>query len=140
MEESVTMLTSNKLLLTLILGSLTLFGCDNPHIQQTAKNLGIDEVGNLGSEMLLTTLKAECDNQLNNNAAFADLILTPEQKANLCQCTGNQIKTSMSSEALLTLAKNGSIDSQVIIDKVAEAMAICTSRDPKVQTVNPDEV
>lgn len=133
------MISTHKLF-ALIIGGALLVGCDNPHVQQTAKNLGIDEVSNLGSEMLLTTLKTECENQLNNNAAFTDPILTPEQKANLCQCTGNEIKTTLSPEALLTIVKDGSVDSQVIIDKVAEAMAICTSRDPKVETVNPNEV
>ncbi len=133
------MFSKNKLF-AIIIGAAFLVGCDNPHIQQTAKNLGIDEVGNLGSEMLLTTLRTECENQLNNNAAFTDLILTAEQKANLCQCTGDEIKTTLSSEALLSIVKQGSIDSQVIIDKVAKAMAICTSRDPKVDTVNPNEV
>ncbi|MDO4224026.1 MAG: hypothetical protein Q4D05_08400 [Acinetobacter sp.] len=115
---------------------ITLTACDHPNVQQTAQNLGVESITDIGKNMLINAVQAECENQLQNNAEFANIILTAEQRANLCGCTANELKENLSQEKLASIISNGTIDTQAMSDVITGAMATCTARQPNSTASN----
>lgn len=126
-------------LMIAMLSAFALTACDNPNVQQTAKNLGVENITDIGTNMIANAVQTECENQLQNGGEFADLILTAEQKANLCGCTANELKVSLSQDKLAGFIKNGAVDTQAISDVVTGAMATCTAKQPNVATSQANE-
>lgn len=123
-----------------IVSLLVLTACNDPNIQQTAKNLGVENITDIGVNMLANAVQSECENQLQNNKAFTDLVLTAQQKANLCGCTADELKTNLSQDKLSSFIKDGSIDTQAISGVVTRAMATCTARQPDIATVSNEDL
>ena len=111
----------------LALSASALMACNDPNLQQTAQNLGMESITDIGANMLANAVQVECENQLQNGDAFADLVLTPEQKANLCSCTADELKANLSQDKLAGFIKDGAIDTAAISGVVTKAMAVCTS-------------
>lgn len=97
-------------------------------MEQTAKNLNLDQLKEVSTNLLVNAAKTECDNQLNNQeGGVADLVLTPDQKANICDCVVNELKHNLNAQTLQNLTKEGNIDTSVITGMVTGAMATCTA-------------
>lgn len=119
-----------KYVLWVVLFSAFLTACNDPNIQQTAKNLGVENLTDIGVNMFANAVQTECENQLQNNEAFANLVLTEGQKANLCGCTADELKANLNQDKLSSFIKDGSIDTKAISGVVTGAMATCTARQP----------
>lgn len=117
---------------------LILTACNDPNIQQTAKNLGVENITDIGVNMFANAVQTECENQLQNNEAFANLVLTEGQKANLCGCTADELKANLSQDKLSSFLKDGSIDTKAISGVVTGAMATCTTRQPNIATMSSE--
>ncbi len=118
--------------------ALSLVACGDPNAEETAKNLNLNQLTEVGTNLLVNAAKTECENQLNSQSeGVADLVLTQAQKANLCSCVANELKNNINSENLQNIIKDGNIDTSVLTGKITEAMATCTS--PIEQTSSSTE-
>lgn len=108
-----------------LMGCLT--ACNDPNVAQTAKNLGLDNLGEIGGNLVASAIKNECDNQLNNQEGVVDLVLTAEQKANICTCVSDDIKNNLTADKLGEVVKDGKVQTQVLTTMVTGAMAKCTT-------------
>lgn len=110
-------------------GVLAMFltACNDPNIQQTAENLNLDQIGDIGMNLLANGAKNECQNQLSNGQAWADLVLTAEQKSNICTCVADELKTNINAQTLSEVIKDGQINTSVLTTKVTGVMAVCTA-------------
>lgn len=106
---------------------LSLTACNDPNVQQTAKNLGLDQLGEIGSNLAVNAIKNECENQLNNGQGVVDLVLSAEQKANICTCVSDDIKNNLTADKLSEVIKDGKVQTQVLTTMVTGAMAKCTA-------------
>lgn len=104
-----------------------LTACNDPNIQQTAKNLNLDQLGEIGSNLAVNAIKNECENQLNNGQGVVDLVLSAEQKANICTCVSDDIKNNLTADKLSEVIKDGKVQTQVLTTMVTGAMAKCTA-------------
>lgn len=104
-----------------------LTACNDPNIQQTAKNLNLDQLGEIGSNLAVNAIKNECENQLNNQEGVVDLVLSAEQKANICTCVSDDIKNNLTADKLSEVIKDGKVQTQVLTTMVTGAMAKCTA-------------
>lgn len=104
-----------------------LTACNDPNVSQTAKNLGLDQLGEIGSNLVVNAVKNECENQLNNQQGVVDLVLTAEQKANICGCVAGELQGNLTADKLSTIIKDGKVDTSSITSMVTGAMATCTS-------------
>lgn len=109
----------------LLMGCLT--ACNDPNVAQTAKNLGLDQLGEIGSNLAVNAIKNECENQLNNGQGVVDLVLSAEQKANICTCVSDDIKNNLTADKLSEVIKDGKVQTQVLTTMVTGAMAKCTA-------------
>lgn len=108
--------------------ALFLTACDDPNIQQTAKNLNLEQVGKIGSNLLVNAVKTECENQLKNQeGGVADFVFTADQKAALCSCVSDELKGNLTAEKFQNIIKDGGVDTSVLTSMVASAMAVCTA-------------
>lgn len=104
-----------------------LTACNDPNVAQTAKNLGIDQLGEIGSNLAVNAIKNECENQLNNQQGVVDFVLNAEQKANICGCVSEELKANLTADKLQNIIKDGKVDTSIITGMVTGAMATCTS-------------
>jgi len=108
--------------------ALFLTACNDPNIQQTAKNLNLEQVSEIGSNLLVNAVKTECENQLKNQeGGVADLVFTAEQKAALCGCVSDELKGNLTAEKFQNIIKDGGVDTSVLTSMVTSAMAVCTA-------------
>lgn len=110
-----------------LIAMLSLTACNDPNVQQTAKNLGLDQLGEIGSNLAVNAIKNECENQLNNGQGVVDLVLSAEQKANICTCVSDDIKNNLTADKLSEIIKDGKVQTQVLTTMVTGAMAKCTA-------------
>lgn len=110
-----------------LIAMLSLTACNDPNVQQTAKNLGLDQLGEIGSNLAVNAIKNECENQLNNQEGVVDLVLSAEQKANICTCVSDDIKNNLTADKLSEVIKDGKVQTQVLTTMVTGAMAKCTA-------------
>lgn len=110
-----------------LIAMLSLTACNDPNVQQTAKNLGLDQLGEIGSNLAVNAIKNECENQLNNGQGVVDLVLSAEQKANICTCVSDDIKNNLTADKLSEVIKDGKVQTQVLTTMVTGAMAKCTA-------------
>lgn len=104
-----------------------LTACNDPNVAQTAKNLGLDQLGEIGGNLVVNAVKNECENQLNNQQGVVDLVLSAEQKANVCSCVSDELKVNFTADKLQNIIKDGKVDTSSITSMVTGAMATCTS-------------
>lgn len=119
--------------------ALGLTACNDPNVAQTAKNLGLDQLGEIGSNLVVNAIKNECENQLNNQQNVVDLVLSAEQKANICGCAARELQGGLTADKLSTIVKDGKVDASIITSMVTGAMATCTSPQQTTPQNQPSE-
>ena len=111
----------------IVMATILLTACNDPNVAQTAKNLNLDQFGEIGGNLVANSVKNECENQINNQQGVVDLVLTTEQKANICGCVSEELKDELTADKLQNIIKDGKIDTNVLTGVVTKAMATCTS-------------
>lgn len=112
----------------MIFMALGMMACSDPNVQQAAKNLNLDQLGEIGSNLAVNAAKTECQNRLESGqGGWSDLVLTAEQKATVCDCVSLELKNRLNAETLTAIIKDGKVDAGVLTGKVTEVMAICTA-------------
>lgn len=112
----------------MVLMVLGLTACNDPNIEQTAKNLNLDQLGDIGSNLLVNATKTECENQLaNQQGTVLDLVLTTDQKVAVCDCVANELKANINTQTFNELIKDGKINTDVLTGKVTGVIATCTT-------------
>lgn len=110
----------------IILMAFGLMACNDHNVAQTAKNLNLDQLTEIGDNLFGNAIKTECANQLENQGV-ADLILTAEQKAAACECVAKEVKSSLNMQTYNELIKDGKVNTEVLTSKVTGVMATCTA-------------
>ncbi|UYZ67443.1 hypothetical protein LP090_06130 [Moraxella bovis] len=125
--------------LSILCLALFLAACDDPNIQQTAKNLNLDQLGEIGTNLVISTVKIECQNQLNaQENSVADLVFTAEQKANICGCVSDELKGNLTAEKSQSFIKDGQVDTNALTGVVTGAIAKCTAPTASPAPTNAD--
>ncbi|WP_435939401.1 hypothetical protein ACSF85_04045 [Moraxella bovoculi] len=125
--------------LSILCPVLLLAACNDPNIQQTAKNLNLEQVSEIGSNLLVNAVKTECENQLKNQeGGVANLVFTADQKAVLCSCVSDELKGNLTAEKFQNIIKDGGADTSVLTSMVTSAMAICTPTNNGVEAARTE--
>lgn len=98
-------------------------------IMTACDKVNMEQVGNIGTELVAQSVQNECQQTLQNNegniGGLANVVLSEEQKQAVCTCVGGEIKNSLKPEELQKLFNNGSVNTDMVSTLVANTINTC---------------